>query len=178
MKHPTSNSSLNLLHSFFVTLLFSPSPLPYFSISVRHFSFFLLGDYFLAFARALSCPSFLARDGSSASVPDGSAHDLDTFCTTPRSRHLGPLFLPCHVLPDALFFIFSKCGWCPPNHLLPSHFPGIFMFLLFLPHLVQRYLLVAAHHSIRCFLASPLCPRGPFFSCRWFDLFTVPPLLH
>ena len=41
-----------------------------------------------------------------------------------------------------------------PSTVVPSHLPGIFMFLLFLPRLMQWYLIVAAHHSVRCFLAS------------------------
>ena len=40
----------------------------------------------------LRCPSFLACRG---------AQHPDTLCTTPRPRHLGPLFLPCHFLPDS-----------------------------------------------------------------------------
>ena len=53
---------------------------------------------------------------------------------------------------------------CPPKcvslhlpNLWPqwaSHFPGIFIFSLFLPRLMQRYLLAAAHHSARCLSAS------------------------
>ena len=55
------------------------------------------------FSRAYSCPSFLACNGSPASVPDGTAHHPTTFW-------MGPLFLPCLVSPEALLSIFPTCA--------------------------------------------------------------------
>ena len=40
------------------------------------------------------------------------------------------------------------------KHFGPVHFPGIFMCLLPLPHLIHRYLSASAQHSVRCFVSS------------------------
>ena len=50
-----------------------------------------------------------------------------------------------------------------PSTVGPSHLPGIFIFLLFLPRLMQWYLIVAAHHSVRCFLASRVVKKKTLF---------------
>ena len=59
---------------------------------------------------------------------------------------------------------FSSCLGSSRSHFGPSHVPCIFMGLLLLPHLIQRYLIAAAHHSVRCFFASPLrLTKTPLF---------------
>ena len=51
-----------------------------------------------------------------------------------------------------------------PNHLGPSHFPDLLNFSLLRPHLVQRYLLVAAHHSLLFSCLSCLSTTTTFLS--------------
>ena len=48
-------------------------------------------------------------------------------------------------------------------HPGPSHFPDNFIFLQLIPHLTQGYLLVVAHHSVRCLSASTSMPQRPNF---------------
>ena len=42
------------------------------------------------------------------------------------------------------------CLECSRNHFGSSHVSVVFMFLLLLPHLIQRYLFAASHHNVRC----------------------------
>ena len=61
----------------------------------------------------------------------------------------------------------------------PAHVPGIFMYLLPLPHLIHRNLLATAHHSVRCFISSLfLSTKNSLFFWLRFQLFTVCPFFH
>ena len=67
---------------------------------------------------------------------------------------------PAYHLPGAAFSIFQNFL---TGTLSPVHFPGIFTYLLPLPHLMHRYLLVAAHHSVRCVASSHFDGLRPRF---------------
>ena len=156
MKLPSSDCSLNLLHSFLAPLLFVSLNVPSFSIPVRDLPSFSPGELSATFSHVHSCPSFLVCSGSSTSAPNGIEDKTNTSCTRQDPRHVGQLFLPCHVLPHELFHHLSNLVLNSiSTHVKPSHSTWV----LLLPHLMQRSLLAAAHHSVRCFFASMFCPQ-------------------
>ena len=69
-------------------------------------------------------------NGSSASVPDGTAHNPNIFCTTPGPRHLGPFFyrvMVCQMrflhLPNLwLEATIFACGRTPLHAVLAATF--------------------------------------------------------
>ena len=81
------------------------------NVSVQHPSHFPSKRIVFNMSQLL-CSSFLACNGSSASVPDGTAHNPNTFCTTQTSHHSGPLLLPCRALPNAPCSIFCVLQFC------------------------------------------------------------------
>ena len=97
------------------------------------------------------CPPFPVCSSSSTWVPFSVARYPGISCTRSNLLPACPFFLSCRGLQFAAHTIF-------PNSVSsifgPVHFPFIFMYLLPLSHIMHRYLLVAAHHSVRCFISS------------------------
>ena len=134
MKPPTSNSSLDLLHFLLVTLLLSPSLVHPFALPSGTLpSARLLNNIF----RTLSCLCSLACSGSSTSVPDGTVHNPNTFCTkaSPFGYTLRTVSCP---LKCALSSYFSLWLESFTSRLGPSHVPGNSIFFPHLPHLMHR----------------------------------------
>ena len=77
-------------------------------------------------------------------VPFSVSHDTESiFCTRSRLLPVCPFFLPYRV-----------------KHFGPVYVPFIFMYLLPFAHLMHRYLLAFADHSVRCPVSCP------FFSTK------------
>ena len=109
-------------------------------------------EFVLTFCRTLLCLLALAYSSSSISVPVSASCNPSISCTKSGSPLVYQLFLPNHDLPG------DVCPIIPffDKHFGPKHFPGIFMYLLPLPHLMHRYLLASARHAVRCFVLSLL----------------------
>ena len=104
------------------------------------------------------------------------------------SSSLWPLWLePCHL--QEFGFVSTSChGPCPPrclfthlpkkldNYLGSVHFPGIFMYLLLLPHLTHRYLLAPFRLMFHFF--SFLIHENPLFFWFRLELFAILPFFH
>ena len=122
MKPPTSNSSLNLLHSFLVILVFSPSayhPFSFLSATLPSSSLRNIFNIFPILFRSI----FLACTGSSVPAQDGIAHNPSTSCTKTGPLHLGQLSSPCHALPKMLCpHLFNLWLEFSRKHFGPSHF--------------------------------------------------------
>ena len=91
---------------------------------------------------------------------------------TLNTSYTRPVYSPYRGTPPkcALPHLFSLWLESFPSHLGPSHVRGIFILSLLLQHLMQRYLLAVAHHSIRCFFLLHLfCPQQVLLS-RGFGL--------
>ena len=80
------------------------------NVSVRHPSHFPSKRILFNMSQLL-CSSFLACNGS-PSVPDGTAQNPNTFCTTQTSHQSGPLLLPCRALPNAPCSIICVLQFC------------------------------------------------------------------
>ena len=160
MKPPISSFLPNLLYYFLETLLFFPSTFLCFSWHPSFFSVVRIRVQHVPRALSVSTFSGLQRF-SQLWLPGGTAHNPNTSNTTPGPLHFGLFSFSCRALSNSLSPIISTSGWSPfPAILGPHNFPGIHMYL---PHLMQRYLFAAAHHSVRCFFSST-------FSVKWLFL--------
>ena len=123
----------------------------------------LLAAFFLFLFSLLHVSVFFGAYllNASISVPFFVAHYHSISCTTSEPLPACPFFSPYHVPHMRRFYhlpiLFAK-------YFGPVHFPCIFMYLLLLPHLMHRYLLVAAYHSIRCFVPSHFLSTNIHFS--------------
>ena len=142
MNPPVSNSFHNLLYAFLVILLFCPSifQLPT-SLSKDSAVFKNLNSFQLfPYSFVLTC------SGLHQFIKFGP------FLCRAEPEHLSapnqnlslvyPLFSLCHVLPCVAFRIF------------PFFVTHISVPYIFLASSLHRYLLVTAHHSVRCFASS------------------------
>ena len=102
--------------------------------------------------------------------------DLSILCTRSGSPPVCPFFLPNHDLPEWRLHYFPRFFY---KYFGPVHFPVIFIYLLSLPHLVHRYLLASAHHSVRCFVSSLFWSTKVHLSLRLrLELLAVPQFFH
>ena len=144
---------------FLVAVFFFRFKLSIFRVPVWHPSLLSLS---LSSTLSVRFRVFLFRPAavSKVSVPHGTAHSPSTSYTRLRPLQSGRLVLTMSCPPQMRFSnLFSLRLKSSPNHLGPSHFPGI----LLRPHLMQRYLL-AAHHSVRCFLVSTFIHKFTFLA--------------
>ena len=119
------------------------------NVSVRHPSRFPSKRILFNMSQLL-CSSFVACNGSSASVPDGTAHNLNTFCTTQTSHHSGPLLLTMSCSPT-----------CASLHHLRT---AILCFFLFLLCLETKASWVHADKDATAMLRKPLLfSAAPFW---------------
>ena len=84
------------------------------------------------------------------------AHHPNIFGTKSKLLHFDPILLTMPCAPKyGLLHLPGLCLESSRNHFGPSHVPCIFLFSLLLPHPIHRCAFAAAHHSVRCFFASP-----------------------
>ena len=69
-------------------------------------------------------------------------HNTSPCLSTLHTKSWSPMYLFLHV---PRFF---------DNKFGPLRFPGIFIYLLLIPHLMHRYFVASTQHSVRCFVSS------------------------
>ena len=140
----------SLWYSFLVILSFSPSILQFFvPLAGTHPSWEF--ELISSFCQILWCPSVPAYSNSPALVP--------FFCLAYPEHFLHQINTsPClSILLNQLWPPWWRTLRFPKlvdKKFCPIHLPGIFMYLLPLPHLIHRYMSASAHHSVRCFIPS------------------------
>ena len=152
MKHPTSNSSLNPLHSLLATLLFSPSTSRPFAFLSGLPSFFKLEDSFQQVSVLFGVFAFWP-----ATVDQLHHTKASQFGCTLRT-------MPC-PLKCALPHIFSLWLESFSYNLGPPNLLDIFTLSLLLPHLMLRYVFAAVCRPLRAMLLSFhfFCPQESTF---------------
>ena len=108
-------------------------------------------EYLSTICSALLCTLAPTCSSSSIWVAFRASHSPSISCTRSEFHPAFPFFLPNRDLLDVAFSIFPKSSY---KYIGPVHFPGIFMYLLPVPHLIHRYFSASAHHSVRCFVSS------------------------
>ena len=96
------------------------------------------------------CPIARACSNSAIWVPSSVSHGLSISYT--KSMFPLPVHSSYQMMASQVFIrpfpnIFDK-------YFSTVHFPGIFMYLQLLPHLMHRHLLAGAHHSVYCVISS------------------------
>ena len=165
MKPYISNLFKSLWYSFLVILLLLPFNLPIPSLLRRDPA--ILKDLDPLYHFAVLLGAYLLR---LAAVHQFRSHSLPRISRTFSAPQNFSLSVYCadQVVTSQLTLFFCSV-----------HFPGIFMYLLLFPHLMHRYLLVSAHHSVRCFVASFFqIHENPLFFRLRLEFFTILPFLH
>ena len=136
MNPPISKSFHNLLYSSLKIFLFCPSILQF----LASLAGILLNDLIRFHILPYSFLPHLLRLAA--------VHQCWSHCTKSELHLACPFFLPYRVLQMSL----SSFSQVFDKYFGPMHVPCIFMYLLPHPHLMHRYLLASAHHSVRCFV--------------------------
>ena len=114
----------------------------------------------------------VAYSNSEILVPFSASHGLSISCTKSMFLLAYPLFLPNHGFPSISSSMFTEIV---DKYFGTVHFPGIFMYLLLLTHLIPQYVVAWAH--IRFDVSFLLLSSPPFFWLR-LELFTILPFFH